>query len=105
MCIDVPLSAPRGKDGMRAFIEEHYTPCVPEPLRGAMLRSLRQHPFEGCANHAIYTAACAARGAALVGDAGGCSHPLTATGMTVAKLTGGPSDKNSRTGSEPRLRF
>ena len=36
------------------------------------------------ANHAIYTEFCVARGAALVGDAAGCSHPLTATGMTIA---------------------
>src|SRR5262249_638252 len=27
---------------------------------------------------------CAARGVALVGDSGGCSHPITAAGMTVA---------------------
>jgi hypothetical protein len=36
------------------------------------------------ANHAIYTEFCVAPGAALVGDAAGCSHPLTATGMTIA---------------------
>ena len=84
MCIDVPLSAPKGKDGMIGFITERYARFVPQPLRDAMLASLTENPFEGCANHAIYTQACATRGAVLVGDAGGCSHPLTATGMTAA---------------------
>jgi flavin-dependent dehydrogenase len=32
----------------------------------------------------VYTQACAVPGAVLIGDAGGCSHPLTATGMTAA---------------------
>jgi flavin-dependent dehydrogenase len=49
-----------------------------------MLESLETDPFEGCATHAIYTQACAVPGAVLIGDAGGCSHPLTATGMTAA---------------------
>jgi hypothetical protein len=57
---------------------------VPSPLREAMVRSLREHPFEGCANQSISTQACAAPGVALVGDAGGCGHPLTASGMTNA---------------------
>src|SRR5207237_146862 len=55
-----------------------------EPLRAGMLESVEQDPFEGCATHALYTQACAVPGAVLIGDAGGCSHPLTATGMTAA---------------------
>jgi hypothetical protein len=57
---------------------------VPSPLREAMLKSLRETPFEGCANQAISTSRCAAPGVVLVGDAGGCAHPLTASGMTNA---------------------
>ena len=57
---------------------------VPAELREAMLASLRDEPFEGCANHSISTSACAAPGVVLVGDAGGCAHPLTASGMTNA---------------------
>jgi hypothetical protein len=49
-----------------------------------MTEALQRGDFSGCANHAIYTSACVAPGVALVGDAGGCSHPLTATGMTAA---------------------
>lgn len=45
---------------------------------------VEQHPFEGAANHSMSTSACAAPGVVLVGDAGGCAHPLTASGMTNA---------------------
>lgn len=84
MCIDVPLDAPKGKDAMKQYVRENFAACVPQPLRDAMLESLENDPFEGCATHSIYTQSCAVPGAVLVGDAGGCSHPLTATGMTAA---------------------
>jgi 2-polyprenyl-6-methoxyphenol hydroxylase-like FAD-dependent oxidoreductase len=84
MCIDVPLEAPKGKEGMKQYVRERFAECVPSPLREAMLESLDTQPFEGCATHAVYTQACAVPGAVLIGDAGGCSHPLTATGMTAA---------------------
>jgi 2-polyprenyl-6-methoxyphenol hydroxylase-like FAD-dependent oxidoreductase len=84
MCIDVPLEAPHGKTQLVDYIESHYSAFVPERIRAAMVESLRRDPLRACANHAIYTEACAVPGGALVGDAGGCSHPLTATGMTTA---------------------
>jgi 2-polyprenyl-6-methoxyphenol hydroxylase-like FAD-dependent oxidoreductase len=83
MCIDVPLDAPKGKDGVVNFLRDRYALHLPEAIRNAMLAAIRAAPFTGAANHAIYTEACAVPGAALVGDAGGCSHPLTATGMTT----------------------
>lgn len=84
LCIDVPLNAPKGREGMRRFVREQFAECVQQPLRDAMLESVENDPFEGCATHAVYTQACAVPGAVLIGDAGGCSHPLTATGMTAA---------------------
>jgi squalene monooxygenase len=84
MCIDVPLEAPHGKGPLTDYIEQHYSEFVPLRIRGPMVESLRADPLRACANHAIYTRACAVPGGALVGDAGGCSHPLTATGMTTA---------------------
>jgi squalene monooxygenase len=84
LCIDVPLDAPKGRDGMRQYVRENFAHCIPQPLRGAVVDSLSADPFEGCATHAVYTQACAVPGAVLIGDAGGCSHPLTATGMTAA---------------------
>ncbi len=83
MCIDVPLGEARGKDALREYVRRHYARFVPEPLRTPFLAALAASPLEGCANHAITTEACATPGAVLVGDAGGCSHPLTAGGMTI----------------------
>lgn len=83
MCIDVPWGAAKGKDALKAYVAREYAAAVPEPLRSAMLASLRDHPLEGCANHALSTLHVASPGAVLVGDAGGCAHPLTAAGMTT----------------------
>ena len=83
MCIDVPPGMAKGRDSYVRLIREEYARDVPEPLRGAMLHSLAHHPFEACATHVVETEACAAPGIVLVGDAGGCTHPLTAGGMTT----------------------
>jgi squalene monooxygenase len=88
MVIDVPLGAAKGQEKLRAYLREHCASRLPEPLRSTMAEALDRSasasasPLGGAANHAIYTDACAVRGAALVGDAGGCSHPITAAGMT-----------------------
>ena len=101
MCIDLPVETEKGQRAVAAFLRAECAPAVPEPLRGAMLRALareRPHggaasgstprapaePIEICANHAVKTHRCTAPGVALVGDSGGCSHPLTAAGMTIA---------------------
>lgn len=83
-CVDVPLGAAKGKEAIVELLLRDYAKVVPSPLREALVASLRAHPFEGIANHSISTTACAAPGVALVGDAGGCGHPLTASGMTNA---------------------
>jgi 2-polyprenyl-6-methoxyphenol hydroxylase-like FAD-dependent oxidoreductase len=84
MCIDVPLDAARGRDALVRFLRERYVPHVPRQVRGAMLRALSESPLGGSANHSVYAEGCALPGVVLVGDAGGCSHPITATGMTSA---------------------
>jgi squalene monooxygenase len=88
MCIDVPLDAPKGRDGLVRFLCAKYVPHVPPAMQHAMRRALAESPCDsplgGSANHAVYVEACAVPGAALVGDAGGCSHPIAATGMTCA---------------------
>jgi 2-polyprenyl-6-methoxyphenol hydroxylase-like FAD-dependent oxidoreductase len=84
MCIDLPVDTGKGQAAVESFLRTECAPSVPEPLRSAMLRTLAAAPLEICANHAIKTRRCAAPGVALVGDSGGCSHPITATGMTVA---------------------
>jgi squalene monooxygenase len=84
MCVDVPLGVPTGRKGVAAYVRDHHASSVPEPLRAALIAALGREHFSGAANYAIYTSTCVAPGVALVGDAGGCSHPLTATGMTSA---------------------
>ncbi len=84
MCIDVPLTAATGKGALVEYLRDAYAPQVPAAMRRAMLDTLREGTLASAANHAVYTDACAVSGAALVGDSGGCSHPITATGMTSA---------------------
>jgi squalene monooxygenase len=83
MCVDIPASAPKGREAILDLLQRAYTPFVPEPLRAAMVRAARAESLEVCANHAIHTRRCAGPGFALVGDSGGCCHPLTATGLTT----------------------
>jgi 2-polyprenyl-6-methoxyphenol hydroxylase-like FAD-dependent oxidoreductase len=97
LCIDVPLTATtdpagghapellrRRKEALLSYLREEYAPLLPLAMRRAMLVALDKATMASAANHAIYTDACAVAGAALVGDSGGCSHPITATGMTTA---------------------
>ena len=83
MCVDIPASAEKGREAIVALLRSAYAPFVPEPLRAAMLRAASAESLEVCANHAIHTRRCALPGVALVGDSGGCCHPLTATGLTT----------------------
>lgn len=83
MCIDLPAGFEKGKGSIARVLRDAYAPFVPEPLRGAMLRAASAQELEICANHAIHTRRSAGPGVALVGDSGGCCHPLTATGLTT----------------------
>ncbi len=82
MCVDLPPHFDRGSVHQR--IAEEHAPVLPPRLRAALLRSLDEDDIEMCATHKVHTRACVIPGFALVGDAGGCSHPLTAAGMTIA---------------------
>jgi 2-polyprenyl-6-methoxyphenol hydroxylase-like FAD-dependent oxidoreductase len=83
-CIDLPADMDKGKDAVIARIRADYAGCLPDGVRATLLRALDAGELEVAANYAIYTDECVVPGAALVGDAAGCSHPLTATGMTIA---------------------
>lgn len=84
MCIDVPLAAAGGRERLREFVLAEYARHVPGALGAAMARSVANEPVSATANHALSVKRCFVPGGVLVGDAGGCSHPLTATGMTSA---------------------
>lgn len=81
-CIDVPTDTPKGRAGFEHRLRTEYIPKVPRVLGDALGRALDEGTLEICATHQVRTARCVVPGAALVGDAGGCSHPLTAAGMT-----------------------
>ena len=81
-CIDVPITTDVTRGRVAARLREAYAPKLPEPLRGQMLRALESGPLELCGNYMVQTDRCTVPGAALLGDAAGCSHPLTASGMT-----------------------
>ena len=85
MCFDFPSLPEEGRGLARiaASIRERFLPLVPEPLRAAAARALDEHRPDVAACHAIATRRCVEPGVALVGEAGGCSHPITAAGMTI----------------------
>lgn len=82
-CFDVPRDLSGGPRGAAELLRETYAPHLPEALRRVLIESLDRELPQIAANEAIRTESAVAAGAAIVGDAGGCSHPLTAGGMTV----------------------
>lgn len=82
-CFDVSNELSGGPRGAADLLRAQYAPHLPPKLRHAMLESLERELPQIAANEAIRTDRAVLPGAAIVGDAGGCSHPLTAAGMTV----------------------
>lgn len=82
-CFDVTSDLSGGPKGAAKLVREEYAQHLPAALRAELLAALDREPVQIAANEAIRTDRVALQGAAIVGDAGGCSHPLTATGMTV----------------------
>jgi 2-polyprenyl-6-methoxyphenol hydroxylase-like FAD-dependent oxidoreductase len=82
--IDLPADMDRGTDAVIARIRADYLPYLAPVVRESLERGLAKGEIELAANYQMYTDECTVPGAALVGDACGCSHPLTATGMTIA---------------------
>ena len=82
--LDVSIRAAQESGGLIPYLVREYLPHVAPSLREPIRAALLGRPLMAVANHAIYTEYCVTPGAALVGDATGCSHPLTASGMTIA---------------------
>jgi squalene monooxygenase len=83
-CIDLPSELERGKDAVVERLRAEYLSHVPEGVRASLSAALEEGAIEMAANYSISTDTCTAPGLALVGDSAGCSHPITATGMTIA---------------------
>lgn len=85
VCFDVPLSFEA--DGERAAaLYEAYAPALPESLRAAFRRALASDEIAWAANQTRLRRTFGREGFALVGDAVGHHHPLTAAGLTLGFL-------------------
>ena len=81
-CVDVPIDVAPKREHLPQMLRTRYALALPESLRDSFLRALESAPLEVAGNHTVWTDRCTIPGAALLGDAAGCSHPLTASGMT-----------------------
>ncbi|HEU4427349.1 MAG TPA: FAD-dependent monooxygenase [Myxococcota bacterium] len=79
LCIDVPL----GAAAERAWLLAAYAPALPERLRGAFERALRDGEIGWALNQTRARSDYGNARIALLGDAAGFQHPLTAVGMTL----------------------
>ena len=85
VCFDVPLSFEA--DGERAAaLYEAYAPALPRGLHGAFRRALASDDIAWAANQTRLRRDFGRPGFALVGDAVGHHHPLTAAGLTLGLL-------------------
>jgi lanosterol synthase len=82
MCIDVPLALRINVD-MEAVLYEAYAAAIPEATRPAFREALRRRSIAWASNQIRPRVAFGRPGLALVGDAVGFHHPLTAQGMTL----------------------
>jgi 2-polyprenyl-6-methoxyphenol hydroxylase-like FAD-dependent oxidoreductase len=81
--LDYPIGKHPGRD-LAGTLERTHLGVYPAPLRDAIAQSLRARPPRFAANHHLAVNRVWVPGAALVGDANGIVHPLTAAGMTLS---------------------
>ncbi len=82
VCLDVPLSLRTDKDRAAALYEA-YAPALPIELREGFRRSLVGYDLSWATNQTRLRRCFGREGFALVGDAIGHHHPLTAAGLTL----------------------
>ncbi len=82
---DLPRILPAKGARMKEHIMRAYLPFIPAPLCTEVARALQQirGPLEIAPTVNLPAPTAAMPGLVLVGDAGGCSHPITASGMTM----------------------
>lgn len=82
LCLEIPLSLPIGR-ARQAVLWEAFAPILPKSVHRAFFRALERGPITWASNQERPRLAFGREGLALVGDAVGHHHPLTAIGMTV----------------------
>jgi 2-polyprenyl-6-methoxyphenol hydroxylase-like FAD-dependent oxidoreductase len=86
-CLDVPAWSHAPGDHPQ-YLWRAYGPAMPESLRPAFWRALQTRPVAWASNHFRPRTAYGREGLALVGDAVGQFHPLTAVGLTLGMQDG-----------------
>lgn len=87
LTIDVPWGLPAKGDRLPEYLKLYYFPYLPGPIAAACQESLAKGTKLDLAPAVDLPAIeDQVEGLFLVGDAAGCSHPITASGMTMALL-------------------
>ena len=83
--LDLPANLPAKGARLAEFLLETFVPFLPHPLADQIAEAITSHkgPFEMAPTVNLPAPTAVQPGLALIGDAGGCSHPITASGMTM----------------------
>lgn len=82
---DLPAQLPAKGERIGEYLLETFVPYLPTALGDQLARVIGGHrgPFEMAPTVNLPAPRASAPGLVLVGDAAGCSHPITASGMTM----------------------
>ena len=82
---DLPRALPAKGARLKDYLLRAYIPFLPAPLGDEVADAIAKHegPLHMAPTVNLPAPSAAMPGLALVGDAGGCSHPITASGMTM----------------------
>src|SRR5690606_33082095 len=83
--LDLPAVLPAKGARLGEFLLETFIPYLPSALGEQLAAAIVSHkgPFEMAPTVNLPAPRASAPGLVLVGDAAGCSHPITASGMTM----------------------
>ena len=83
--IDLPHHLPAKGEALKSYLIRTYVPFVPAPLSAELAAAITEHrgPLHMAPTVDLPAPSAAMPGLVLVGDAAGCSHPITASGMTM----------------------
>lgn len=88
LTFDLPHALPAKGRELADYLLDAFVPYLPAPLgdQVAAVLSAREQPVEMAPTFNLPAPPATMPGLALVGDAAGCSHPITASGMTMGLL-------------------
>lgn len=83
--LDLPRELPAKGDAIKQHLLRAYVPFLPMPLSQQVAAAIKAHegPLEMAPTVNLPARQAVLPGLALIGDAAGCSHPITASGMTM----------------------